>query len=46
MYKEIAAKRTQLAVQRAQKHQADKMLLNTALTLPPLSIGDNLRQWF
>ena len=43
MYREITAKQTQLAVQRAQKVQADKMLLNTALTLPPLSIGDNVR---
>ncbi|KAI6659404.1 KRAB-A domain-containing protein 2-like [Oopsacas minuta] len=32
-------KQTQLAVQRAQKVQADKMLLNTALTLPLLSLG-------
>ena len=36
-------KKTQLAVQRAQKLQADKMLINTALRLPPLSIGDNVR---
>ena len=36
-------KQTQLAVQRAQKVQTDKMLLNTALTLPPQSIGDNVR---
>ncbi|KAI6652400.1 hypothetical protein LOD99_7414 [Oopsacas minuta] len=35
-------KQTQLAVQRAQKVQADKMLLNTALTLPLLSIGHNV----
>ena len=41
--KKLQQKRTQLAVQRAQKHQGDKMLLNTALTLSPLSIRDNVR---
>ena len=36
-------KKTQLAVQRAQKIQADKMLTDTALRLLPLNIGDNVR---
>ena len=36
-------KKTQLAVQRAPKIQADKMLTDTALRLLPLNIGDNVR---
>ena len=40
---ELQRKKTQLAVQRAQKNLADKMLLNMALRLPPLSIGNNVR---
>ena len=39
---ELQRKKTQLAVQRAQKNQADKILLNTALRLPPLSVGNNV----
>ena len=36
-------KHTQLAVQRAQKLQADKMLSNTASRLSPVALGDNVR---
>ena len=36
-------KESQLVVRKAQKLQADKKLLSTAIRHPPLSIGDNVK---